>query len=121
VNFSRKKRERSERWLREDAAPRLNAVAPELLSLKLELNEGKRDQAIAGRSSIRHVVVASAGAIFEFRCGNCRDGEYDVTRQVLAGLERKHAEFKGEAGCSGSMGEQACDCVLDFVAHAEYR
>jgi hypothetical protein len=119
--FSRRKpRPRSERWEREDAAQRLCELVPRLSGLKLELREVRENLTAAGSASIRHVVIATAAARFEFKCSGCQDGNYDVTRLILGGLERGLARFEGTCTCFGSAGSQPCERSLTFVAHATY-
>lgn len=121
MNFSRRRqRPRSERWEREDSAPRLSDVAPSLRELKLELREERENATAAGSASIRHVVVATAAAFFEFKCAGCTDGNYDITNQVLSGLDQKLTRFEGTRRCLGFAGSQPCERTLAFVAHAAY-
>lgn len=113
-------RVRSERWEREDAAQRLSAAVPLLSSLKLELREVRGDATAVGTASVRHVVVATAAARFEFKCAGCQDGNYDVTQLVLKNLERGLTRFEGTCACYGSVGNERCGRTLVFVAHASY-
>jgi hypothetical protein len=59
----------SERRRREDEAPRLAAVIPELESLRLEVSEKRGDIGVAEASHIRRVVVDHAPALFLIPCG----------------------------------------------------
>lgn len=120
MNFSRRRpRQRSERWEREDSAPRLKDIVPSLTDLKLELKE-ERDGVSMGNASVRHVIVASAAALFEFKCSGCNDASYDVTSLVLSGLQRKEPLFEGSRRCLGLQGDRPCERTLAFVAHAVY-
>jgi hypothetical protein len=126
MNFRRGRAaaERSaERRRREDEAPRLAAVVPDLVSLKLEMSEKRGDIGIAEASHIRRVVVEHAPALFIVPCGesSCRDGGHDITRAVLRGLEQKSTTYEGDDPCTGQTGTAPCARVLVFTAHATYK
>jgi hypothetical protein len=110
----------AERRQREVDAPRLCTEAPDLLSLRLEIEE-------QGGSSrpryIRHIVIGTAPALFFLPCGDprCVDGGHDVTAEVMRALRAHSQSFKGTDGCLGSVGSSACGGVLHFDAIAEYR
>jgi hypothetical protein len=121
VTFSRRRpRERSQRWEREDSAERLANVVPSLRELKLELSEKRDDGVAVGNTSIRHVVVGSAAALFEFKCTGCNDASHDLTNQILSGLRRNLSRFEGTSRCLGNAGSRPCERNLVFVAHAVY-
>lgn len=121
MTFSRRRpRERSQRWEREDSAARLSSVVPTLRELKLELSEKREDGAMVGSTSVRHVVVATAAALFEFKCTGCNDASHDVTGQILSGLRRNLTRFEGTSRCLGHAGSRPCERILVFVAHAAY-
>jgi len=113
----------NERRRREDEAPRLAAVIPDLESLRLEVSEKRGDIGIAEVSHIRRVVVEHAPALFLIPCGEsaCRDGGHDVTRAVLRGLEQKSTRFEGDDPCSGQTGTAPCARTLVFTAFATYK
>ncbi len=113
----------TERRRREDEAPRLIAVAPDLTSLRLEVSEKRGDVGIADASHIRRVVVEHAPALFLIPCGesSCRDGGHDITRAVLRGLETKSEKYEGEDPCSGQTGTAPCARTLVFTAYATYK
>lgn len=115
--------ERTERWRREDAAPRLLERAPTLHTLSLSLKDLRGDSRVAGTERKQHVVVARAAALFEIPCSDpsCQDGGYDVTSEVLHFLRSKQESFSGVAECGGMVGNNACRCSLSFVARASYR
>jgi hypothetical protein len=124
MNFGNKhKRERSERWEREDAAPRLSVAVPELSELRLELRETRQERVVPGTVSVRHVIVGRAAARFEFGCSEpgCEEGGFDVTSEIMSGLRRQAANFEGQCNCSGMISDRLCERTLVFVAHAEYR
>jgi hypothetical protein len=126
VNFRRGRAaaERSnERRRREDEAPRLAAVAPDLESLRLEVSEKRGDIGIAEGAHIRRVVVEHAPALFLIPCGesSCRDGGHDITRAILRGLETRSETFEGDDPCPGQTGTAPCARTLVFTAHATYK
>jgi hypothetical protein len=115
----------AERRKREDDAPRLSAVVPNLDTLRLEIEERRGSSPTADSKHVRLVVVASAPALFVVPCGDreCRDGGHDVTQQVLRALGSKAGSFDLEDGCSGSLGNgrAACNRVVRVVGTATYR
>ncbi len=113
----------NERRRREDEAPRLAAVVPDLESLRIELSEKRGDVGIADASHIKRVVVEHAPALFLLPCGesSCRDGGHDITRAVLRGLEMKQAVYTGDDPCMGQTGSAPCARTLVFTAHATYK
>lgn len=113
----------SERRRREDEAPRLTAVVPDLETLRLEVTEKRGDIGIAEASYIRRIVVEHAPALFLIPCGesSCREGGHDITRAVLRGLEQKAAVYEGDDPCSGQTGTAPCARTLVFKAFATYK
>jgi hypothetical protein len=110
----------AERRRREDEAPRLRDQVPDLLSLRLDIEDGL---AVGGNKHIRRVVVDNAPALFLVPCGDprCADGEHDLTTVVMHALRTHEKSFRGEDPCPGSVGTSACSRVLRFDATAEYR
>lgn len=117
------KGERSERWQREDAAPRLTAELPDLLTLSLQLRNRTDDTSTPGRSRIQHVIVARAAALFEIACvePKCESGGFDLSTDVLAALRQRKETLEGEAQCGGTVGQGYCRCTLLYVMKATYR
>lgn len=113
---------RPERWIREDASPRLEQVAPGLTSLKLELHETAGERRILDSTRIQHVIVPRAAALFEIACGEpgCQDGGFDVTVDVLHALRHRSTQFYGEASCYGTVGHRPCERVLKYRGVAEW-
>jgi len=113
---------RSERWQREDDAPRLKATVPELKSLKFEIDELLESRAIPGMKRVRHIMVDQAAALFEIPCSDtkCEEGGHDVTEQVLGALRAGEKEFEGTDACHGQASEGPCKRVLAFKGMAEY-
>ena len=116
------KAERSERWQREDAAPRLLDEIANLESLKLDITEEQDDIQVPAACRTRHIVVARAPALFEIGCTEpkCEDGGHDLTLDVMHGLRAGEREFSGQDKCHGRVGDRVCGRVLKFVAHAKY-
>lgn len=113
----------TERRRREDEAPRLAVAAPELATLKLEMNETRNGVGIPDAAHIKRVVVEHAPALFLMPCGesSCREGEHDITRAVLRGIEQKMTTYEGDDPCSGQTGSAPCTRTLTFTAHATYK
>jgi hypothetical protein len=112
----------AERRRREDDAPRLSEQVPELISLRLEIEERS---GVAGTQPrhIRRFVIDRAPALFLVPCGDprCTDGEHDLTTVVMRALRARETSFQGTDGCTGSVGPGPCERVLHFDAIAEYR
>jgi hypothetical protein len=113
---------RTDRWKREDEAPRLQDEVPELSLLKLELHEISGERRVLDSGCVRHIVVPRAGALFEVPCGDsaCEDGGFEMTLDILHELRRGHTEFSGEAPCHGSVGYRPCGRVLKYTALATF-
>ena len=94
---------RTDRWKREDEAPRLKEKVPTLASLRLELEEYSQDHAVVGTRRVRLIVIDNAAALFEIPCSDskCEDGGHEVTREVMAALAKQPARFELESGCHG--------------------
>jgi len=112
-----------ERRRREDEAPRLSAVAPDLESLKIEVTEKRGTIGIPESSHIKRVVVEHAPALFLIQCGesSCKDGGHDITHAVLRGLQNKATVYEGDDPCIGHTGTAPCNRVLCFTAYATYK
>lgn len=119
--------EREERQVlrheREDAAGKLLQKVPDLASLSLAIHEVRPDGWASDAQYIRRVVVEHAPALFEMPCSYayCKDGGYDVTREILDALSSHKARFEGECACRGSCGTSDCARILRYVATATYR
>jgi hypothetical protein len=110
----------AERRQREDEAPRLNAEAPNLRSLRLEVEE---QGGSAQPKYIRRIVIATAPALFFLPCGDprCVDGGHDVTASVMRALRCHTQSFDGTNDCVGAIGSSACARTIHFNVVAEYR
>jgi hypothetical protein len=115
---------RSDRWKREDDAPRLHDEVPELVSLRMSLEEwgAGMSEPIAGTKRVRHIVVQRAGALFEFPCSDtkCEEGHHELTDTVLAALRRRELEFEGDSVCEGTREGEPCGHRLHYSAEATY-
>jgi hypothetical protein len=111
-----------QRRLREDEAPRLLAQIPDLVSLSLTI-EDRSDTSVAHPRHVRHVVVASAPALFLISCSdpNCKDGGHDVTDSIMRALTRREGAFRGDDRCYGALGPSPCTRVLHYEGNAVYR
>jgi hypothetical protein len=111
---------RTERWKRENDAPRLKTEVPALLSLKLEIDEVYEGHSVGSARCVRHIVVSTAAARFEIPCSDtrCENGGHDITDSILRPLRAAVQEFSGEDVCHGFVGDRGCGRVLKFVAHA---
>lgn len=114
---------RSDRWKRENDAPRLRQEVPKLESLRLNLEEFSGGHRVVGTSRIQHVVVAQASSRFEIPCGDskCEDGGHDVTREMLQQLRGGREAFNGSSVCSGRVGERPCERGLEYSFQAKYQ
>jgi len=110
----------AERRQREDDAPRLRSEAPDLRSLRLEVEE---QGGSAQPKYIRRIVVDTAPALFFLPCGDprCVDGGHDVTALVMRALRSHTHSFDGTDDCAGSVGSSACARVIRFNAVAEFQ
>ncbi len=113
---------RSERWKREDDAPRLHDEVPHLAALRLNLEERRDDNAIAGTRHSLHVVVGRASALFEVPCGDpkCEDGGHDISATVLEGLFARLPRIEGTNECRGYVGDHSCNRTLRYEALPSY-
>jgi hypothetical protein len=110
----------AERRRREDDAPRLCDQVPDLVSLRLEIEERS---GVTATKHVRRVLIDRAPALFLVPCGDsrCADGEHDITATVMRALRAHEKEFHGNDECMGSLGLSTCARVLHFDALAEYR
>ncbi|HLV22218.1 MAG TPA: hypothetical protein VKZ49_15100 [Polyangiaceae bacterium] len=113
----------AERRRREEAAPALSSIVPELAQLDMNIEERRAGTKLLESTHIRRVVVEHARALFVLPCGDraCKEGGHDITAEVLHALRAGKNEFEGEDPCVGQTGSASCQRVLRYVAHAEYR
>ncbi|HEU5073450.1 MAG TPA: hypothetical protein VFU02_04745 [Polyangiaceae bacterium] len=114
---------RTDRWKREDEAPRLKEKAPMLASLRLELEEFSEGHSIVGTRRVTLVVIDHAAALFEIPCSDpkCEEGGHEITREVLSELAKQPPRFEIESGCHGYMANRPCGRTLRVIGQAEYK
>ena len=129
MSFNRKRQTEAtlraaERRQREDEAPRLKHQVSGLTELCLEIEERVGSGASVAARYVRRVVIDSAPALFEIRCGEerCMDGGHDLTHEIMRALGAASTEFDGEDACYGRLGSSPSNCgrVLRYVARAKY-
>jgi hypothetical protein len=113
----------AERRRREDAAPRIREVVPNLATLRLEIDERRGTTSAGDPKHVRLVVVDSAPALFNLPCGDhaCRDGGHDMTDAVLRALQSGATKFELEDTCHGNVGKAFCGAVMHIVVAATYQ
>lgn len=111
----------AERRAREEAAPRLLAEIPQLVSLDIRFQE-ESSFAAPVISHTKRVVIPTAPALFEIGCGDssCEGGGHDLTLTMMRELHQQNTEFTGEDACNGTIKNGACQRVLKFKATARY-
>jgi hypothetical protein len=104
---------------REDSAPRLISTVPDLAKLEIAIVESS---GVATSSHRKHVIVASAPALFVIACGDprCEDGGHDITYDVLRGLHDRQLHKHGEHECSGQVATVACRRRIEYDVRAVY-
>lgn len=118
-------RRATERREYEDSAARLATELPRLSTLRLELEDG-RGSVFGFVAHVRHVVVPTAPALFEFPCGDrmCKEGGHDLTREILGALRAGKQRIEGAHVCGGLVGLDGsipCGRVLHYVGSATLR
>src|SRR4051812_47100675 len=106
----------AERRRREDEAPRLHEVVPDLIACRIDIAERRADVTSVDVSHTRHLVVARAPAMLYVPCSDpsCRDGGHDVTSMLLRGFRERRTDIRGEDACNGNIGSAHCGRVLTF-------
>jgi hypothetical protein len=114
--------DRTDRWKREDNAPRLIDEVPGLQSLVLSLRDLRESHSIAGSERKQHVIVSRAAVLFEIACPEpkCEEGGHDLTLEVLQHLRNGDVEFSGNSDCRGMVGQAGCRRTLQYTAQAVY-
>jgi hypothetical protein len=112
----------AERRRREDEARRLHDEVPRLRTLKLEVEEHRREATIAETRHVRHIIVDRAPALFELPCNDpaCRDGGHDLTDVMTQRLRSQATDFVIEDVCMGDVRGAACGRVIRLLATATY-
>jgi hypothetical protein len=112
----------AERRRREDEARRLHDEHPRLRTLKLEVEEHRREATIAETRHLRHIIVDRAPALFELPCNDpaCRDGGHDLTDGMNQRLRTLATDFVIEDVCMGDVRGAPCGRVIRVLATATY-
>ncbi|MFO0675609.1 MAG: hypothetical protein U0169_03685 [Polyangiaceae bacterium] len=112
----------AERRRREDEAPRLKDLVPDLKACRIEIAERRSNVTSADVNHTRHVVVASASAMLVVPCSDpsCQGWGHDIGPSLLRGYRDRRAEIRGEDACDGYVGGDRCGRVLTFAAFAQY-
>jgi hypothetical protein len=112
----------AERRRREDEARRLRDEVPSIRTLKLEVEEHRRETTIAETKHVRHIIVDRAPALFELPCNDpsCRDGGHDLTDPMTRRLREKSTEFVLDDVCVGDVRGAACGRVVRVLVTATY-
>jgi hypothetical protein len=111
----------AEQRRREDTAPRLRDVVPALRGLVFRFQDSREEGRSIALPYTRHVVLATAPALFSFRCiePSC-NGRHELTAPILKALQSSALRTEGESICQGYIGEVPCDRTLIYVCEAEY-
>ena len=112
----------AERRRREDEARRLHDEVPDLRTLKLEVEEHRREATIAETRHVRHIIVDRAPALFELPCNDpaCRDGGHDMTEAMTQRLRGHSTDFVLEDVCMGDVRGAPCGRVIRVLVTATY-
>jgi hypothetical protein len=110
----------ADRRRREEDAPRLCDEIPDLVSLRLEIEERSGVTMI---KHVRHVVVDRAPSLFVVPCGDprCTGGGHDITAALMRALRARQTAARGDDECDGSTGASPCGRAMHFEALARYR
>jgi hypothetical protein len=112
----------SEHRRREDDAPRLHTEVPNLLTLRVKLEDIREEGRVVAATYTRPIVVSSAPAYFEIRCMEARcDGRHDLTRAIVAALKAGQPSFTGRNQCPGMVADVPCERTLAYTCDATYR
>lgn len=111
----------ADRREQEDAADRLHEVVPKLETLQLNIEQGFGQTGLEP-GYVRHIIVATAPALFLIPCGNktCALGRHDITEEVLTALKEQKESFEGNRVCDGDAEGSACGRSLRYTATATY-
>jgi hypothetical protein len=112
----------TERRRREEESPRLLTLIPELVSVRLEMQESRSGGEQVEFTHIKRIVVAHAPSVFMIPCGErrCKHGGYDLTSAMMSGLRRREERIETDDTCMGDVGSARCGRILHCVAIAEY-
>ena len=108
-----------ERRQREDNAPRISGVLPQLSELSIHVDE---HSTITSPRYVRRVVVQSAPALFIVPCSdpNCADGGHDISSDVIKSVRSGLRTFTGTHVCNGQNGTRVCSRTIWYRCEAAY-
>jgi hypothetical protein len=111
----------AEQRRREDAAPRMRDVLPTLRGIRFKFQDSREEGRTIALPYTRHIVIATAPALFVFRCiePTC-NGLHELTEEILAELRKAVRHAEGESVCHGYIGDVPCDRTLLYAFEAEY-
>jgi hypothetical protein len=109
----------SERRAREDDAPRLKAMVPDLTTLQIDVVE---ESATGSSKHRKHIVVERAPALFVIACGDerCEGGGHDLTHEIMHVLRARRTSNEGHHACEGSTGSAPCTRRISYSMSAAY-
>jgi hypothetical protein len=108
-----------ERRQREDSAPRINEMFPQLSALSIHVDE---HSSVLSPRYVRRVVIQNAPALFILPCSdpNCSDGGHDISSDIIGQVRSKRREFDGSHVCGGWIGSRQCGRTIWFHCEASY-
>jgi hypothetical protein len=109
----------ADRRAREQEAPRLLSLVPNLSELEIAIVE------LSGVASVSHrkrFAVATAPALIIIPCGdpNCDDGGHDITYDVLQTLRGGQTQARREHDCRGQVASAPCRRRIEYDVRATY-
>jgi hypothetical protein len=112
----------AEQRRREDAAPRVRDLVPTLRSIRFNFQDCREPGRSIALPYTRHVVIATAPALFAFRCiePTC-NGRHELTDAIMRALKNGERRAEGESVCQGYIGDVPCDRKLIYLCEAEYQ
>lgn len=108
-----------DRRAREQEAPRLSNMIPDLSELEIAIVE---HSGVASVSHRKRFVVATAPALIIIPCGDprCEDGGHDITYDVLRALREHQTQVRREHDCRGQVASAPCRRKIEFDVRATY-
>jgi hypothetical protein len=109
-----------ERRRREDEAPRISKILPQLSTLSIHVDE---HSTIASPRYVRRVVIDSASTLFIMPCSDphCCDGGHDISSAVIEAVRSKRGSFSGTHICDGQIGSRDCGRKIWYSGEASYQ
>jgi hypothetical protein len=119
IKMAQAQQRSSDRRARENDAPRLATMVPDLTELEIAIVE---QSGVASSSYRKRMVVATAPALFIITCGEprCDDGGHDITYDVLRALRERRTDQHGEHECRGQIAAGNCRRRIEYDVRAVY-